>query len=253
MTVLAIIPARYASTRFPGKPLAMIAGRPMIAHVWERASAARSVDAVVVATDDERIAALCRENGMDVEMTRADHPTGTDRLAEVAARRKAEVYVNVQGDEPLIDPAAIDSCVDCLKDAMARGIEVGTVYLEDATEEQQASPSCVQLVPTPDGCVMTFSRLPVPSGFVDDFPRTVHIGLYAFTAEALAKFAARDPGPVERAESIELLRFLEFGDRIACRPVPPGSIGVDHPEDIARVEAILAQKNQDTIQPNGTS
>ena len=157
---LAVIPARWTSSRFPGKPLAEIAGRPMIAHVWDRVAESPSVDAAVVATDDARIADYCVTAGMDVELTSADHETGTDRLAEVATRRAAEVYVNVQGDEPLIDPGTIDACAQCLHDARPRGIEVATAYLEGATDDQKASPSTVHLVPTLDGCVLTFPAWP---------------------------------------------------------------------------------------------
>lgn len=240
MTVLAVIPARYASTRFPGKPLVPIAGRPMIHHVWDRVRQCALLDAALVATDDERIAAYCRDNGIDAVMTSPDHETGTDRVAEVAEKRPARVYVNVQGDEPLIEPASIDAVAGCLVDALPRGIGVSTAYIPHASAEQMESTSSVHLVPTLDGCVMTFSRLPVPCPFKETFPRTVHVGLYAFTGQALRDFAGRQRGPVERAESIELMRYLEYGDRIACVPVKPGSIGVDRPEDVALVEAILA-------------
>jgi 3-deoxy-manno-octulosonate cytidylyltransferase (CMP-KDO synthetase) len=241
--VLAIIPARYASTRFPGKPLAPIAGQPMIRRVWERARRAARIDGIVVATEDERIAGYCRDAGIDVEMTSPAHETGTDRLAEVALRRDADAYVNVQGDEPLIDPASIDACIHCLAAALPRGIEVATAYVEGASSEQEASPSCVQLVPTLDGCVMAFSRLPIPAAFREPYRRTVHMGLYAFTREALRRFAEWERGPVERAESIELLRFLEHGERIACCPVPAGSIAVDRPEDVAAVERALSRRS----------
>lgn len=239
MTALAVIPARWASSRFPGKPLAEIAGRAMIAHVWDRVAKAQAIHAAVVATDDARIADYCRDHGMDVVMTAPDHETGTDRLAEVARARSADIYVNVQGDEPLIDPAAIDAVAACLQAGLARGIDVSTGYIQGATPQQEQSPSVVHLVPTLDGCVLTFSRLAVPLAFREPFIRNVHVGLYAFTGAALARFAAWERGPVERAESIELMRFLEHGERIACVPVPPGSIGVDHLEDIAKVEALL--------------
>ncbi len=212
----------------------------MLLHVWRRASAAALVDRVVVATDDDRIAECCEAQGMAYVMTGADHPTGTDRLAEVAEKTDADIYVNVQGDEPLIAPASIDAVVDCLSDAAARGIEVSTGYLVGATPAERDSLSVVHLVPTLDRCVLTFSRLPVPAQFADVYEGTVHVGLYAFTRDALRRFGEWNRGPVERAESIELMRFLERGERIACVPIAPGSIGVDHPEDIARVEAALA-------------
>lgn len=238
--VLAVIPARWASSRFPGKPLAPILGKPMIEYVWEQTRAARKVSRAVVATDDERIVAVCKARGMEVVLTSPDHATGTDRIAEVASRLEATYLVNVQGDEPLIDPNAIDAVVEALLTAhRERGIEVSTGYIEGATPEQENSHSSVHLVPTVDGCVLTFSRLPVPLSFREPFRRTVHVGLYAFTGTALRWFAATPQGPVERAESIELLRFLEHGRRIVCLPIPPGSIGVDHPEDVERVEAVL--------------
>jgi 3-deoxy-manno-octulosonate cytidylyltransferase (CMP-KDO synthetase) len=240
MTTVAVIPARYASTRFPGKALAPIAGKPMVLHVGERVRAAKTVDHVTVATDDERIMAVCRDAGFDAIMTGSDHETGTDRLAEVATLKKADIYVNVQGDEPLIAPEGIDNVVRCLSAARARGIEVATGYVEGATPDQEISQSVVHLVPTVEATVLAFSRLPIPCGFRAPYRRNVHVGLYAFTGAALARFAAWKAGPVERAESIELMRFLEHGEAIACVAVPPGSIGVDHPEDVVRVEAILA-------------
>lgn len=217
-----------------------IAGKPMILHVWERARRARRLDQVVVATDDDRIASTCRDAGVDVVMTATTHETGTDRIAEVARSVHADVYVNVQGDEPLLDPDAIDHCVECLADSAARGIEVATVYIDASSREHAASTSTVCLEPTVDGCVLAFSRLPIPCEFRAPFQHQIHVGLYAFTAAALARFASRAPGPVERSESIELLRFLEYGDRIACTPIPAGPIGVDTPEDVARVEALIA-------------
>lgn len=239
MTVLAVIPARWASTRFPGKPLALIAGRPMIAHVWERVKRAGKVDEAVIATDDDRILEYCLDHGMAVEMTSSEHRTGTDRTAEVARARKAGIYVNVQGDEPIIDPAGIDAVVDCLSHSLKRGIDVATGYIPGTSPEQEESPSVVQVTLTQDDCVLSLSRCPVPYGFDETPERAVHVGLYAFAGPALERFAGRPAGPVERAESIELLRFLEYGDRIAATPVPAGSIGVDHPLDIAKVEAVL--------------
>ena len=237
--VLAVVPARWNSQRFPGKPVAMIAGKPMIAHVWERVMAAKSVQRAVVATDDERVVKVCEKYAMACEMTSRDHATGTDRLTEVASRHAADIYINVQGDEPLIQPSAIDAVVSCLQRKMSDGIGVSTGYIEGATPEQQASDSVVHLVPTMDGCVLSFSRYPIPKLFRSPFRHNVHVGLYAFTGKALQQFKTWQQGPVEQAESIELMRFLEYGERIACTPVASGSIGVDHPEDIATVERYL--------------
>lgn len=218
----------------------MIAGHPMICHVWDRVTQATTIDAIVVATEDERIASVCRDRGYDVEMTSDQHVTGTDRLAEVATRRAADIYVNVQGDEPIIDPRAIDGAVARYNEVLPRGIEVVTGLTEGTTVQQEQSPSVVHVVRNLDGDVMTFSRAPVPFAFRDEPLRTVQLGLYAFSRDALLRFAGWQPGPVELAESVELLRFLEHGERVSSVALPAGSIAVDHPEDIARVEAALA-------------
>jgi len=239
MTTLAVIPARWKSTRFPGKPLADIAGRPMIAWVWDQANKATAIDRVVLATDDQRIADYCRASRIDVVMTSDRHATGSDRIAEVAQRIEADIYINVQGDEPLIDPAAIDKIARHLVQSRAHGIEVVTGYLEKAADEQLDNPSVCHLVPTLDGCVLTISRYPIPYPMAETMQRTVAVGLYGFTRTARARYAGWERGPVERAESIELLRFLEHGERIACTPIPPGSIGVDTPADAERVAAII--------------
>jgi 3-deoxy-manno-octulosonate cytidylyltransferase (CMP-KDO synthetase) len=242
MKVLGVIPARWASTRFPGKPLKQIAGKAMIHWVWDQTKKSAIISEVVIATDDKRIADYCRVNDLDFVMTSSSHPTGSDRLAEVADKISADVYVNVQGDEPLIEPEAIDAVTSCLLTAMDRGIELATGYIEKASGEQLDDPSIVHLVPSMDGCVITFTRLPVPYPLVETMQRTVHVGLYAFTRKALKLFSKLERGPVERAESIEVIRYLEHGYRIACVPVTPGSFGVDTPEDLIKVEAILRKK-----------
>ncbi len=214
----------------------------MIARVWDQVVQTPSVDQTVVATDSDKIAAFCGANNMNVVMTRSDHLTGSDRLAEVAEKIPADIYVNVQGDEPLIEPASIDAVSTCLLAAVERGIEVSTGYITAASDDQLDNPSVVHLVPALDGTVITFSRFPVPYPQREAMQRTVHVGLYAFTAAALAKYAAWEQGPVEKSESVEILRFLEHGERVACVSVPPGSIGVDTPEDVIRVEAVLAER-----------
>lgn len=241
MQVAAIIPARWASSRFPGKALVEIAGLPMIVRVWQRTCAARRIDSVLVATDDARIAEVCDQYGIEFAMTSTRHPTGTDRLAEVAREHPADVFVNVQGDEPVIDPSTIDAVVECLLDAHESGVEVATAYLRGATEAQRQSASTVHLLPGQNQCVMAFSRLPIPYCMKADYVHTVHVGLYAYYRKALQWFAATPAGPVELAESIEALRFLEHGKRIACVQVEGESIGVDEPEDVERVEAVLAR------------
>jgi 3-deoxy-manno-octulosonate cytidylyltransferase (CMP-KDO synthetase) len=239
MKVLGVIPARWASTRFPGKPLKKIVGKPMIHWVWEQTNKAKRITSTVIATDDARIADYCDANGLNFLMTSNSHPTGSDRLAEVAEKMEADVYVNIQGDEPLIEPAAIDAVTQCLFESMVRDIEIATAYIEQASDVQLDDPSVVHLVPDMNGSVITFTRLPAPYPMAEKMRRTVHIGLYAFTRRALRLFSELERGPVERAESIEVMRFLEHGYRVACIPVKPGSIGVDTPEDLATVEAII--------------
>ena len=241
--VLAVIPARWHSSRFPGKPLAKILGEPMIVHVWRRAQAAETINSAVVATDDERIVATCQHNAIDVTMTSQDHLTGTDRLAEVAQKITADIYVNIQGDEPAINPCVIDAVVRRLQEARSSGIEVATAYRSGATPDQCENKSVVHLIPTLDACVMTFTRFPIPYNFRERYNPTVHVGIYAYTALALKRFSEYKPGPIERAESIEPLRFLERGERIACVEIESPSIGVDHPEDIEKAEAMLMECN----------
>ena len=242
MKVLGVIPARWASTRFPGKPLKEIDGKAMIHWVWDQVVKATSISEVVVATDDNRIADYCGDHDLNFVMTSPSHPTGSDRLAEVADKISADIYVNVQGDEPLIEPVTIDAVTSCLLTAQTRGIELATGYIEKATDDQLNDLSVVHLVPSMDGCVITFTRLPAPYPLVETMQRTVHVGLYAFTKKALRLFSQLERGPVERAESIEVMRYLEHGYRIACVPVMSGSIGVDTPDDLIQVEAILRKK-----------
>ena len=245
MSFTVIIPARYAATRLPGKLLLDLMGKPLLQHTFEQAQKSDAL-AVFIATDDARIETAAKKFGAKVIMTSDSHVSGTDRLQEAASLiglSTSDVVVNVQGDEPLIDPATIDACADCLVQAVPRGIGVSTGYLLGATVDQMASPSCVHVVPTLDGCVLSFSRLPVPLAFREAYTPTIHIGLYAFTRAALEQFSNWERGPVERAESIELMRFLEHGERVACVAISSGSIGVDHPEDIKRVEAVLKNTN----------
>lgn len=239
MHVVAVIPARWKSGRFPGKPLADIAGRPMIDRVWDQVAKTEMVSDAVIATDDQRIFDHCRKAGMNVCMTSPDHATGTDRVAEVVETIDADYYVNIQGDQPVIPPGNIDRISQRMDAALAKNIDVVTAYLDGATDEQKANPSKVHLVPTVEGTVLTMSRLPVPLDYAAPYDHKIHVGIYGFTRDALRRFNARPRGLVEQAESIELMRFLEYGDRIACIKVEPGSIGVNHPEDIDKVVAAL--------------
>jgi len=243
MNIIGIIPARYASTRFPGKPLHPIAGKPLIAHVVERCREAASLAEVIVATDDDRIAEVAREF-CRVEMTRSDHSTGTDRIAEVAGRVECDAVVNVQGDEPLIAPAVIDAVAGGLSNA-----EMSTAASPVNNISDVSDPNVVKVVVSAEGRALYFSRRTIP--FVRDladadaaaqlaaFPFLKHLGIYGYRRETLARLVGLEPSPLEEAERLEQLRALENGIAIAVRRVEHDAVGVDVPEDVARVEALL--------------
>ncbi len=246
MNVMAVIPARYGSTRFPGKPLAMLAGKPMVQHVYERARQASSVSRVLVATDDERILRAVAEFGGEAVATRADHRSGTERMAEVAAGAAgagAEVFVNVQGDEPLIHPAAIDAAVEAL--VCDAEVQVSTICLPIAAPEDLLNPGIVKVVVDFQGDALYFSRAPVP--WVRDEKPEVrvqhwkHLGLYVYRKDLLLEFPTLPPGVLEKIEQLEQLRLLENGYKIRVVETEHDSIGVDTPEDAKRVEKILLE------------
>jgi 3-deoxy-manno-octulosonate cytidylyltransferase (CMP-KDO synthetase) len=243
MNTVAVIPARYASTRFPGKPLISIGGKTMIERVWERARQAKLVSKVIVATDDERIASVVRSFGGEVALTRADHRSGTERVAEVAAAHKeAEILVNVQGDMPLIDPAAIDAAIEALGEDESVNMATLAVPISNAAEIMD--PNVVKTVVDFDGNALYFSRAPIP--WVRDRGGPVHakhlkhLGLYVFRREALLEFATFPQGDLERIEQLEQLRWLENGNRIRVAEIEQESVEVDTPEDVKRVEKMLA-------------
>ncbi len=240
MTVLAILPARYGSTRFPGKPLAPIAGKPMIQRVWERTCAAPLVDAVVVATDDPRIEKACREFGAEVEMTASDHPTGTDRLAEVAARHDHDIIVNVQGDEPLIEGFVIEAAIEALSADPEASM---STVVHRAEPEAWNDPNRVKVVVDSRGVALYFSRAPIPfrRGSTDIHPLQ-HVGLYVYRRDFLLRFIELPRTPAEIAEELEQLRALENGYRIRVAEIEGWtSVPVDVPEDIPIVEAALVR------------
>ena len=240
MSVLAILPARYGSTRFPGKPLAPIGGKPMIQHVWERTRAAKSVDAVVIATDDERIRDACDAFGAEVEMTRDDHPTGTDRLAEVAERHDHDVSVNVQGDEPLIEGFVGDAAVEALlKDDRA----AMSTIVHRAEPEAFDDPNRVKVVLDSAGFALYFSRAPIPFRRKDTgIAPLQHVGLYVYRRDFLLEIVTLERSPAERIEELEQLRALENGYRIRAAEIEGWtSVPVDVPEDVPIVEAQLAR------------
>jgi 3-deoxy-manno-octulosonate cytidylyltransferase (CMP-KDO synthetase) len=237
--VVALIPARYRSTRFPGKPLAVIGGRTMIEHVYRRVEQARRVDAFFVATDDHRIAEAVDRFGGVAIMTRDDHETATDRLAEVAAELPAELIVNVQGDEPLISAEAIDAAVGLMLDRPDARIGTLRRRMDDLADLD--NPNVVKVVVDREGFGLYFTRAAIP--FIRaGHPRPVfwrHIGLYVYRRDFLLTLAAMAPTSLERAEGLEQLRVLENGFRIATAETDVDAIGVDTPADLDRVRALL--------------
>ncbi len=245
MKISAVIPARYASTRFEGKALADILGKPMVQHVYERTSKASLVSEVIVATDDERIAAAVRAFGGRVEMTSRAHETGTDRLAEVAARLDSEIIVNVQGDEPLIEPAMIDEAIAPMVEDAA--IPMGTLKSRIKSLHDFLSPNVVKVVTDWEGFALYFSRSPLPN-FRDKWNDLKdekfasgkllcykHVGLYVYRREFLLQYAQMSPTYLELAEKLEQLRVLENGYRIKVVETEHESIGVDTPGDLEKV------------------
>jgi 3-deoxy-manno-octulosonate cytidylyltransferase (CMP-KDO synthetase) len=236
--VAVIIPARYGATRFPGKPLADLAGKPLIAHVVERAQRARGVDVVAVATDDDRIARAVRSAGGEAILT-GPAATGTDRVAE-AARKLAprpEIVVNLQGDEPLIEPGAIEAVIG----AMAGGVRMATLA-RPLAEGELERPQVVKVVTRASGDALYFSRAPIPhrrAGGESALARA-HVGIYAFTAAFLETFTALAPGRLEGEEALEQLRALEHGYDIRVADTGYRGFGIDTPEDLERARALLA-------------
>jgi 3-deoxy-manno-octulosonate cytidylyltransferase (CMP-KDO synthetase) len=240
LNIVALIPARYASTRLPGKVLADIDGRPMIEHVYRRAAASPVVSQVIVATDDLRVATRVTGFGGHVRLTRPTHETGTDRLAEVAATLDCDIVVNVQGDEPLIDPGAIAELIDPFSDA---SVQVTTLYRRIHKTSELQNPNVTKVVVDRGGYALYFSRSAIPyqrdprGGWP---PLYRHIGLYAYRRSALMVLASLEPTPLERAESLEQLRALEHGIRIKAVESAYESFGVDTPEDLEQVRRLIA-------------
>jgi 3-deoxy-manno-octulosonate cytidylyltransferase (CMP-KDO synthetase) len=239
--VIVVIPSRYASTRLPGKPLVPLAGKPMVQHVYERAKRAQTVHRVIVATDDQRIMDAVTAFGGEARMTRSDHRTGTERIAEVAAHEPGDVFVNVQGDEPLIDPVAIDTAVGALLEEPQAQISTVATPIRHAGDI--LDPNVVKTVLDFDGNALYFSRAPIP--WIRDTQQKVHVkywkhlGLYVFQREALLEFPTLPQGELERIEQLEQLRWLENGWKIRVAEVAHDAVSVDVPEDVARVEKLM--------------
>jgi 3-deoxy-manno-octulosonate cytidylyltransferase (CMP-KDO synthetase) len=239
--VVVVIPARYGATRLPGKPLVSLAGKPMIERVHERAKMAKTPDRVIVATDDERIRQAVEAFGGEARMTRPDHRTGTERVAEVAAHVEGNVFVNVQGDEPLLDPAALDWAVNALLEEPVADVATVATLIKKPTDIMD--PNVVKVVLDFDGNALYFSRAPIP--WVRDAASKIqvrhlkHLGLYVFRRDALLDYPTLPQGELERIEQLEQLRWMENGVKIRVAEVEHDAVSVDVPEDVARVEKLL--------------
>jgi 3-deoxy-manno-octulosonate cytidylyltransferase (CMP-KDO synthetase) len=247
MKTAVVIPARYASTRLPGKPLLRQTGKYLIQHVYERACRARRASQVIVATDDPRIVAAVKSFGGQVRMTRHDHPSGTDRVAEVAQDLDADVVLNLQGDEPLIDPAALDLLPELLQ--RHPDTDLATLAVPITSAEQLHNPNCVKVVRDAAGRALYFSRSAIPfvrngrPGFHGEpIAFLQHLGLYAYRRPFLLRLATLPPDPLEKLEQLEQLRVLSLGHRIQVGIVREAAIGVDTYEDYLRFVAIQREK-----------
>lgn len=241
--VAVVIPARYASTRLPAKPLHPIAGKPLIQHVWERCAKAKGIESVIVATDDMRIAEAAFAFGAEVALTSSKHRSGTDRVAEVAKKLKGYTHIiNVQGDEPLIDPKLVAKLAQTMVDD--RKIDMITSATVFQPEDDLTNPNMVKVVLDREQNALYFSRSPIPylrgDGLKPKFYR--HQGLYGFSTKFLLQFVKWKPGILEQAESLEQLRALENGAKIRVIIAKDTAVSVDTPSDVAAVEAILARR-----------
>jgi 3-deoxy-manno-octulosonate cytidylyltransferase (CMP-KDO synthetase) len=246
VNVVGIIPARYASTRFPGKPLALIAGKPLIQRVVEQCKKAKSLSDIIVATDDERIFSSAQKF-CHVEMSSPNHPSGSDRIAEVAAKIGCDAVVNIQGDEPMIDPAVIDAVAGALEKC-----EISTAAARITDAAELMNPNTVKVVVNAFGHALYFSRRTIPyvrevasnstQEQLASFAFLKHIGIYGYRRGTLLRLVKFPVSPLENAEKLEQLRALENGIEIAIVKVEYNSIGVDTPEDVKRVETILAAR-----------
>ena len=232
-----IIPARYESSRFPGKPLASILGKTMIQHVFERVQTANNLERVIIATDDERIYNAAHDFGADVRMSSSDHASGTDRVREIAAGLDSDIFINIQGDEPLIRGEMIDGLVLALQDET---LPVATLAVRSESIEEFRDESTVKVIMDRGGNALYFSRAPIPFGMKDSFLK--HIGIYGYQRVFLSQLPEIPLSTLEESERLEQLRILEGGYRIGIIVTPHTTISVDHPEDIIKVEEILKRE-----------
>ena len=241
--ILAIIPARFASQRFPGKVIAELAGKPLVVHTYERTIQAKRISKAVIATDDQRVVDALAPYEIEVVMTSPDHPSGTDRIAEVARTSTADIIVNVQGDEPMLDPNTIDRAVDAI--LADPNLNMATAKHAITNPDDIRDPNVVKVVTDKNGMALYFSRSPIPHtrDIADQSPDHpvywLHIGLYVYRRSFLLDYAEMPPTELESLEKLEQLRALENGHKIAVVETDFKSIGVDTPEDLQRVRALL--------------
>jgi len=238
--ILGVVPARFTSSRFPGKALAPLAGKPMVQHVYERAKLSRYLDDVIVATDDSRIEAAVRRFGGRVRMTSSEHASGTDRVAEVASADIAALYVNIQGDEPLIDPEAIDAAI--LAMLQDDSVAMGTLKKAIQNDAEIRNPNVVKVVTDSEQRAIYFSRSPIPFRRDSNVVRPAyfkHIGVYVYRREFLLEYPNLPVGPLELCECLEQLRAIENGHAIRVVETDYESLGVDTPEDLDRVNRLF--------------
>ena len=238
-SVLGVNPARFASSRFPGKALVSLNNKPILQHVWEKACLATSLSQVIIATDDQRIFDAAKDFGAQVVMTSSNHLSGTDRVSEAAALQSCDIVVNIQGDEPLIDPAAINLATQALIDDSS--LVMSTLKRRIDVPSEITNPNVVKVVTGFSGDAIYFSRCPIPYNRGVNEPYYKHIGIYVYRKDFLLNYSSMPVGPLERAESLEQLRALENGHRIRVIETQYESLGVDTPEDLDRVIQLISQ------------
>jgi len=247
MKVIAVIPARFGSSRFPGKPLAPLAGKPIIEHVFERASMCSSLDDVIVATDDRRILETVEGFGGKAVMTSVDHRSGSDRLGEAVKNLDADIIVNIQGDEPLLESAVIEAVLEPMK--ATDPPDIATVAAPLTSMEDYLNPDVVKVLIDATGCAVYFSRSSIPHGWAPGMKGLRHIGIYAYLRESLLRFVSLPESYLESVEKLEQLRAIENGMRIDVIQIEDFTgIGVDRPEDLEKAETMI-KGGTDTADP----
>lgn len=243
MKTVIIIPARWKSKRFPGKPLAKINNKELIHHVWDKANKVKNIDKVLIATDDKRIANFCNQNHLEVIMTSKKCKTGTDRVFEVSKKINADIYVNVQGDEPLVKPGNIEKIIVNLKKNISNGINVSTGYTV-IKKKQNKNFSNVYLIKSKKNEVIYVSRKELPFIKSKNFNYFKHIGIFAFTKKSLNIFSNFGIGALEKSENIELLRFIENNIKVTAVPIKEVGLAVDYKSDIKQIENYTKKRNR---------